>query len=116
MLEEAPGGVDVKREGRKAVVVPSGDVVASVVQTLKPKLKELVHDGVDTMVFDLARATIVDSIGIGLLVAAHNSVQKTGGAISVIHASRELVDLFKSLRLDQRFAVIETWDPPAGKA
>jgi anti-anti-sigma factor len=97
--------VDVMRDGRKATIAPAGDIVASMAGTLKPRLKNMVHDGVDTLVFDLARTTMVDSVGIGLIVAAHNSVQKSGGSISVIHASKDLLDLFKALRLDQHFSV-----------
>jgi anti-anti-sigma factor len=105
MSVEATVAVDVIRDGKKARVVPSSDVTAAVVEILKPQLKELVRDGVDTLVFDLAHASMVDSVGIGLLVAAHNSVQKSGGSISVVGASTDLADLFKALRLDQRFTV-----------
>ncbi len=105
MTELASRNVEVFREGCKARVVPSGNVVASVAQPFKPKLKDLVHDGVNMIEFDLSRSTIVDSVGIGLFVAAHNSVQKAGGTISIVNASADLLHLFKVLRLDQRFSV-----------
>jgi anti-anti-sigma factor len=97
--------VEVRREGNKATLVPAGDVLTTTVEVLKPQLKDMVRGGVDTIVFDLERVGIVDSAGIGLLVATHNSVEKVGGSISVIRASKGLVDLFKALRLDQRFPV-----------
>ncbi len=99
------GDVEVQRDGRKATILPAGDITASIVGPLKPRMKSLVDDGVTAIVFDLARTTMVDSVGIGLIVAAHNSVWKAGGSVSVVHASQDLLDLFKALRLDQHFSV-----------
>jgi anti-anti-sigma factor len=98
--------VEVLRDGLKATIVPAGDITASIVGPLKPKMKSLVEEGVNTIVFDLARTNMVDSVGIGLIVAAHNSLWKAGGSVSVVHASSDLIDLFKALRLDQHFTVM----------
>jgi len=99
---------DVVREGRTAKILPGRELVASTVAALKPKLGEVVREGVERVVFDLTNTAIVDSVGIGLFVAAHNSIRKWGGTVSVIHASGDLLDLFRALRLDQHFIVAGT--------
>jgi anti-anti-sigma regulatory factor len=48
---------------------------------------------------------MVDSTGLGLLISAHNSISKTGGKLAVIHASKEILDLFRSMRIHQHFSV-----------
>jgi anti-anti-sigma factor len=57
------------------------------------------------MVLDLANTRMLDSSGIGLLIAAHNSIRKAGGQMSVIHASPEIVDLLRTMRIHQHMTV-----------
>jgi anti-anti-sigma regulatory factor len=48
---------------------------------------------------------MVDSTGIGLLISAHNSLKKAGGDLTVIHASKDILDLFRTMRIHQHFSV-----------
>jgi anti-anti-sigma regulatory factor len=48
---------------------------------------------------------IQDSTGIGLLIAAHNSLRKVGGKLPVIHASPDILELFQTMRIHQHFSV-----------
>jgi len=54
---------------------------------------------------DLAAAEMVDSAGIGLLISAHNSLKKAGGELTVIHASKDILNLFRTMRIHQHFSV-----------
>jgi anti-anti-sigma factor len=99
------GSAQVVREGQKAVVITQGDLVASIIQDLRAQLTSLVSDGLKELVIDLSGSEIVDSLGIGLLIAAHNSLQKSGGKLAVIHASNDLLSLFRALRMDQHFSI-----------
>jgi len=100
-----PSSPFVTREGTKAVFLPGEDITASVTSELRVLLKNLVAEGIRDLVFDLANVRVVDSSGIGLLVAAHNSVSRLGGKVEVIHASPDLVELFKAFRLDKHFSI-----------
>ena len=95
----------VTREGNTAVFLPGEDITASVAPELRILLKNLVAEGIRDLVFDLTNVRVVDSSGIGLLVAAHNSLSRLGGKVEVIHASADLVELFKAFRLDKHFTV-----------
>ena len=90
---------------KQALLTPTGDIVASMVADLRAQLKTAAEQGAQRVTIDLARVQIVDSTGIGLLIAAYNTLQKAGGKIALINASRDLVLLFKSMRLDQRFEI-----------
>jgi len=87
------------------VVRPAGDVVAASVPELRTAMRGAIKEGVQELVVDLANVQMVDSTGLGLLIAAHNSLRKAGGRLSVIHASEEIVDLFKTMRIHQHFSV-----------
>ncbi len=95
----------VSREGEKASLLLSADIIASNAPDLRNVLKNLVADGVRELVIDLANVRVVDSSGIGLLVAVHNSLSRLGGKMSVIHTSNDLVELFKAFRLDKHFTI-----------
>lgn len=96
----------VTREDNKAVVQPAGDaIVAASVPELRQKMRGMVDDGVRELVVDLADVRMVDSMGIGLLISAHNSLRKVGGHLAVIHASADILELFQIMRIHQHFSV-----------
>ena len=90
---------------REALVRPAGNVVAALVPELRSALRGALANGVTEMVIDFAGVEMVDSTGLGLLISAHNSISKAGGKLSVIHASKEILDLFRSMRIHQHFSV-----------
>lgn len=93
------------QEENEAVVRPEGDVVAAFVPELRSRLLELVRAGVRQLVLDLSNVKMVDSLGLGLLISAHNSLLQAGGKLSVVNASADVLDLFKTMRLHQHFSV-----------
>lgn len=96
----------ITRQETAAIYTPGGDLVASSILTVRSELKALLHDGVTSLVVDLANVRIIDSAGIGCLVAAHNSLVKIGSSLTVTQASAEIHDLFRSMRLDRHFSII----------
>lgn len=88
-----------------AVAKAGGDLVAARLPGLRATLNDMVQSGVLHLTLDLADVRLIDSAGIGLLVAAHNSLRKAGGDLSVIHASRDILELFRAMRIHQHFSV-----------
>jgi anti-anti-sigma factor len=86
-------------------VAPAEKIVSSNVGEMRTKMKGLIAEGCSAIVMDLKAVRIVDSTGIGLLIAIHNSLQKTGGKLSVINASKDILELFKAMRLEQHFSI-----------
>lgn len=96
---------EISRDGSSAVVKPGADIVASNAKELREELKNLIDLGIRELVVDLGAVEMIDSVGLGLLIAVHNSLSKTDGTLTVINASKDLEGLFKSMRLDRHFAV-----------
>jgi anti-anti-sigma factor len=90
---------------QQATVLPAGDVVAAMVPELRSALRGALANGVRQMTIDFAQVRMVDSTGLGLLISAHNSIAKAGGRLEVIHASREILELFRSMRIHQHFSI-----------
>jgi len=94
---------EIVKDKEKAVITPNDDLVASKVRKLKPEIKSLIDEGIKELIINLVYVEVIDSVGIGLLVAAHNSLSKVGGKLLVNEASKDIKDLFKFMRLDHIF-------------
>ena len=97
----------VTRSGSKAVLKPLNDITASSTPELRTILKTLVSEGVRELEVDLNDVRVVDSSGIGLLVAAHNSLDRLSGKLMVTHVTEDLVELFKAFRLEKHFTIVK---------
>ncbi len=95
----------VERDGQKAVVTLTRDLVASRAGEIKGELKKLVEDGVQELTVDMASVEMVDSAGIGVLVTTQNSLKKKDGGLKAVHLNTDLMDLFKTMRLDYHFQI-----------
>ena len=89
-------------EGTTAVLHP-GDLTAGTVDGVRTELKAALQAGVKQLTVDLAGVQMVDSMGIGLLIQANNSLTKAGGTFRVLNPSEDLTELFRSMRLDKWF-------------
>jgi len=97
--------VTITREGDKALLRPDKDVVAASVLGLRSAIREIIGTGVRELTVDLASVQMIDSCGLGALVAAHNSLKRLGGHLVVVHASQDILALFKVIRIHQHFSV-----------
>lgn len=94
---------DVKQEGSTVEITLYEDLVASFVRDFKVEIKAMMTVPLNTMIIDMQNVSMVDSIGIGFLVATHNSLIKEKGKLEVTNVSKDLMELFKSMRLHQHF-------------
>ncbi len=88
--------------GRNCRVTMQGDLIASDVPDLQAALKQQLQRGVDEIVFDLAATVMLDSSGIGLLIATCNTMARQQGRIRVINVSPDILQLLQSMRLTGR--------------
>jgi serine/threonine-protein kinase RsbW len=95
----------ITKEGDKVIVKPEKDMVASVVSSMKAELKQVLDDGAVKMAIDMSKVKMMDSMGIGLLIAAHNSLDKVGGQLELLNVSADILKLLKNMRLDKHFIV-----------
>lgn len=97
---------EITKDGDQTIVKPGQDVVAAMAEEFRNELKSLVEEGPKELVIDLAGVEMVDSVGIGVLIATHNSMRKSDGKFIVINVSKNIYGLFKTMRLDQHFKVM----------
>ena len=105
LIQQPMTETTITREEETTVVRPAGDVVASNVPELRSALRATVQGGARDLVLDLTNTVMVDSSGLGLFIGTFNSLQKVGGRLRVIHASRDLLQLFQTMRMHQHFEI-----------
>ena len=95
----------IETQGDLVMVKPEEDIVASMSQGFKEELESLLENGVRDITIDMTEVEMIDSIGMGLLIATHTKLSKEGGKLKVIHISNDLLSLFETMRLDKHFEV-----------
>jgi anti-anti-sigma factor len=83
----------------------TGDLTAVLVPEIQASLKEMMGNGARDMVFDLTDTAMLDSSGMGLLIAAANSLGPLGGKVRVTNVCPDIFRLLKSMRLTARLNV-----------
>jgi anti-anti-sigma factor len=94
-----------RKKTKEQVIKPGKDMVGSMADAFRKKVLKGLEKGPEALIIDLAGVDAVDAVGLGVLVAAHNSVNKAGGKLKVTHVSRNIFGLFEAMGLDQHFEV-----------
>ncbi len=87
------------------IIKPEKDIVASCVDELKKEVLGHIQGGSKEIVFDLDQVSLIDSSGIGLIIASQNQIKKDGGEVKVINASEDILKMFKIMRLDKHLNI-----------
>lgn len=93
---------EIVREGMKTQVTLGEKLTAADAPRLQVALKQELGSGVREIVFDLSNTTMLDSTGIGLLIAASNSLGSVQGSIRLANVSLDILKLLQSMRLVDR--------------
>lgn len=93
------------RDGQTLRLGLGEKLTSTVVPELKKALKEERDAGVRELVIDFAQTTTVDSTGIGLLIAAHNSLAAAEGGVRLENVNPDIFKLLRSMRLVERLRV-----------
>ena len=95
------------KEGDTTIVRPDMDVVASMAEDFKNELLSIITESEGQLVIDLAGVEMVDSIGIGVVMAAYNTLSRAGRKLKIVNVSKDIYGLFSTMRLNRRFTVEE---------
>ena len=95
----------VSPDSGRTVAEPGGDLVAARVPAFRARLSAMVAAGTRHLTLELACVRSIDSVGIGLLVAVHNSLRKAGGELKLIHVSQDILALLQAMRINQHFSI-----------
>lgn len=80
----------------------AGNLTASIAASLQTAVREAIGTDVTEVVADLRNTVMLDSSGIGFLIATSNSLSRRGGRIRVINVSADILQLLQGMRLTQR--------------
>ena len=67
-----------------ATVTVRGEVDVHTAPALRERLTEVVRQGEDRVVVFLDGVTFIDSVGLGVLVAAHHAQEARGGTLEIV--------------------------------
>ncbi len=96
---------EIDRQGDRIVAKIGEDIVASMSKEFKAELQALLEETPQELVVDLTGVEMIDSVGLGVLVATHNSLKKSGGRLTVTNASDDIFSLLRTMRLDKHFEI-----------
>ena len=98
---------EIIKDGDKATIKPGVDVVASMAEDFKNELLSAINDSKEDFIIDLQGVEMVDSVGIGVIIAAHNTLNQSDRDLKVINVIKDVYGLFTTMRLNRRFTVEE---------
>jgi len=99
--------VSVEQKGAVAVVKVSGIVDLGESPALREQMMSLVKEGVKGLVIDMSGVRYLDSSGMATLVDMLNRIEDRGGNMVVTGIPKDMREMFRITRLDQRFNFIE---------
>ena len=69
------------------------------------RIRTLLADGVQKVVVDLSAVEIMNSSGLGMLVAGHSTMKRAGGTLAFYHVPDSVQNLLRMTHLDSVFLI-----------
>lgn len=86
-------------------IKPDGNLVASTIEKVKKEIIQIIEMGHVQITIDLEAVEVVDSSGIGILVATFNELKEKKGSLSIINTGENIMKMFKIMRLDTHISI-----------
>jgi len=96
---------EIVNEAGQTIVRPGTDIVASMAEVFKDDLLSAINSTDGIIVIDLEGVEMVDSVGIGVIIASHNTLNQADRKLKVINVAKDVYGLFTTMRLNRRFTV-----------
>ncbi len=96
---------EIVNKADQTIITPGMDIVASTAETFKSQILSAIDSSQNEVVIDLIGVEMVDSVGIGVIIAAHNTLSQAGRKLQVVNVTQDIYNLFTTMRLNRRFTV-----------
>lgn len=77
-------------------------------ENVSPFLNAVRRENAPTMIFDLSGVPYLDSSGLGSLVTAYTSAQKTGRRVALTGVNKRVMKVFEMTKVEPIFLIFET--------
>ena len=81
------------------VITPESDIVGNSSHELKKELSVFIENGKIDIKLDLHKVRMIDSLGIGVLVATRNALRQANGGFCIVNLNEDLTELFSNMRI-----------------
>jgi anti-anti-sigma factor len=95
----------IKNSEDSVVVKPGKNLVASVISEFSDELKALTKSSPKEIIIDLEGVDMVDSLGMGILIATHNSLLAQNAVLRVVNVNPDIYNAFVVMRLNHHFEI-----------
>lgn len=82
--------ISVRHRDDVAIFDISGDIIGDARITLNNKIQEEIENGFNKLIVNLAEVPMMDSVGLGMLVAIHTSLNRKGSKIILLNPGRSI--------------------------
>lgn len=96
---------DLTKDGACITVKVGPSINAENSKELKEKLRQVFEEGAERIIIDMSETEIIDSIGLGLLAATHNSLKTRNSKLELINVRAEIFNVINLMRLDKYFVI-----------
>lgn len=100
--------VDVRIEGRAAIIVVTGELDLASSPELEEQLDEVWASDAELLVIDLRELEFMDSTGLSIIVSAHQRLGDSGRKLSVVKGSQQVQRLLDLTGVSERLQLVDT--------
>ncbi len=97
--------MEIIKNDDHVLVKPMQDIVASMADDFKTELQQITESEKKGLVIDMEGVDNVDPIGIGVVFAAYNSLEKLEQKLRLVNINKDIYSLFTTMRLDRYFEI-----------
>ncbi|MEA2213081.1 MAG: anti-sigma factor antagonist [Solirubrobacteraceae bacterium] len=100
--------VEVRTEGRAAVVVVRGELDLATSPELEDQLRRIWDTGSEQLVIDLRELEFMDSTGLSVIVKAHQRLTDEGRRLTLVRGSQQVQRLLDLTGVSERLQLVNT--------
>lgn len=100
--------VDVRNEGRTAIIVVSGELDLASSPELEQQLEKVWGSNAEQLVIDLRGLEFMDSTGLSIIVSAHQRLAESGGKLSVVRGPPQVQRLLDLTGVSERLRLVDS--------
>ncbi|MCD6535148.1 MAG: STAS domain-containing protein [Deltaproteobacteria bacterium] len=97
--------MNVTKNEDQVTITLEGDFTTNLLNDFRSVVQQEIDAGNTSLTIDFTDAAIIDSMGIGCLVATHNTLKQKDGTMQLSNVPENLRDVFKIMRLDRIFPI-----------